>query len=93
MAAAALERTSTITSDMRTTHRLLAGSRVPPARLTDRERDVLALLCRRYTDAEIAELLFISPRTASTHVSSILRKLGASNRREAGAIALRWRLA
>jgi DNA-binding CsgD family transcriptional regulator len=55
--------------------------------LTRRERDVLGLLCQRMTDPEIAEELFISPRTASNHVANILSKLGAANRREAAHIA------
>ncbi|MFN8589891.1 MAG: helix-turn-helix transcriptional regulator [Thermomicrobiales bacterium] len=58
------------------------------ARLTQREWDVLVLLCQRQTDLEIAARLFISPRTVATHVSSILVKLGAANRREAAAISL-----
>ena len=62
------------------------------SRLTFREQEVLALLCQRLTDAEIAERLFISPRTASRHVGNILGKLGATNRREAAAIAARRRL-
>ncbi|MFN8589886.1 MAG: LuxR C-terminal-related transcriptional regulator [Thermomicrobiales bacterium] len=57
--------------------------------LTYRERDVLGLLCQRWTDQEIATHLFISPRTVSSHVSNILAKLGAANRREAAAIAAR----
>ena len=57
--------------------------------LTRREQEVLALLCQRLTDAEIAEQLFLSPRTASTHVGNILGKLRAENRREAAAIAAR----
>jgi non-specific serine/threonine protein kinase len=59
------------------------------AMLTRRERDVLALLCHRLTDPEIAEALFLSPRTASNHVANILAKLGAPNRREAAALAAR----
>ena len=50
---------------------------------------MLALLCRRLTDSQIAQALFISPRTASGHVANALRKLGAANRREAAAIAAR----
>ena len=57
--------------------------------LTFREQDVLELLCQRLTDAEIAERLFLSRRTASHHVASIIGKLGAANRREAAAIAAR----
>jgi DNA-binding CsgD family transcriptional regulator len=58
-------------------------------RLTARERQVLRLLSQRYTDPEIADQLFISPRTVNHHVGSILAKLGARNRREAGAAAVR----
>jgi DNA-binding CsgD family transcriptional regulator len=65
------------------------GARPPRHGLTPREREVLALLCQRFTDLEIAERLFISPRTASTHVGRVIGKLGAANRREAAAIAAR----
>jgi predicted ATPase/DNA-binding CsgD family transcriptional regulator len=57
--------------------------------LTRREQEVLDLLCQRLTDAEIAEHLFISPRTVSSHVANVLVKLGAANRREAAALAVR----
>ncbi len=54
--------------------------------LTPREAEVLTLLARRSTNREIAAALVISVRTAEHHVAHILRKLGAANRLEAGAI-------
>jgi DNA-binding CsgD family transcriptional regulator len=57
--------------------------------LTPREAEVLTLLARGYTNREIAAALVISVRTAGVHVSHILHKLGAPNRREAAAIAHR----
>jgi len=51
-------------------------------RLTARERDVLRLIARGYTYKEVASELFISGKTVETHVSSVLRKLQLSNRRE-----------
>ena len=50
--------------------------------LTARERDVLRLIARGYTYKEVAAELFISGKTVETHVSSVLRKLQLSNRRE-----------
>jgi DNA-binding CsgD family transcriptional regulator len=60
---------------------------VDPFGLSPREREVLALLCQRLTDAEIGAALFISPRTASRHVANLFDKLGVSSRREAAALA------
>ncbi len=50
--------------------------------LTGRERDVLRLIARGYTYREAAGELVLSVRTIETHVSSVLRKLQLSNRRE-----------
>jgi DNA-binding NarL/FixJ family response regulator len=57
--------------------------------LTRREREVLHLLVAGQTDREIAERLFIGHRTVQDHVSHILGKLGAVNRTEATAVAIR----
>lgn len=60
----------------------------PPAEaLTPREAEVLRLLAQGMPNKEIADRLVVSERTAKFHVSSILTKLGASNRTEAVAIA------
>lgn len=60
-----------------------------PFGLTERERDVLALVALGRTNRQIGEELFISGNTAGVHVSNILGKLGASSRAEAAAIAVR----
>jgi DNA-binding NarL/FixJ family response regulator len=57
--------------------------------LTPREAEVLTLVARGWTNREIAAALVISVKTASVHVSHILRKLDAPNRLEAAAIAHR----
>jgi DNA-binding CsgD family transcriptional regulator len=54
--------------------------------LTPRELEILGQLADGLTDREIAEALFISKKTASVHVSNVLRKLDVSNRVEAGRI-------
>ncbi|MCW2623130.1 MAG: regulatory protein LuxR family [Frankiales bacterium] len=60
--------------------------------LTSRERDVLRLIARGYAYKEVAGELFISVKTVETHVSSVLRKLQLSNRRELARWAVSKRL-
>jgi DNA-binding CsgD family transcriptional regulator len=55
--------------------------------------EVLRHLAQHRTDKEIAEALFVSPRTIQTHVERIRTKLGVENRREAAAEAVRLGLA
>jgi DNA-binding CsgD family transcriptional regulator len=61
--------------------------------LTAREAEVLRLVAQGRTNREIANELYISTKTASVHVSNILRKVGATTRGEAAAIAHRAGLA
>ena len=60
--------------------------------LTPREREVLALLGNGLSNARIAQNLYISEKTASVHVSNILRKLGVTSRVQAATAAARLRL-
>jgi predicted ATPase/DNA-binding CsgD family transcriptional regulator len=55
--------------------------------VSEREAEVLAALGEHLTNAEIASRLFISVRTVESHVSSLLRKLGAADRRALAAVA------
>jgi DNA-binding CsgD family transcriptional regulator len=70
------------------------GARTEPERLglTGREIEVLRLVTAGQSNREIAAALFISPKTASVHVSNILAKLGAATRTEAAARAHALRL-
>ncbi|MEJ2557816.1 MAG: response regulator transcription factor [Anaerolineae bacterium] len=61
-------------------------------KLTQRQREVLALIVEGLGNAEIAERLGISLPTARFHVSTILSKLGAANRAEAAALAIKYQL-
>lgn len=62
-------------------------TRANPAGLTARQMDVLRLLNEGLSNAEIAERLFVSPKTIDHHVSAILGKLGVRSRGEAAALA------
>src|SRR5579883_2699737 len=64
----------------------------PGSELTEREREVLALVARGYTNKQIAEALYVSEKTARNHVSHILEKLGLARRSEAAAFAVEHRL-
>ncbi|WP_243761755.1 response regulator transcription factor, partial [Streptomyces sp. YIM 98790] len=66
-----------------------AGPAAPGPGLTARERDVLSLVAAGRSNRQIAEELFISPKTVSVHVSNILAKLEVSGRGEAAALAHR----
>jgi DNA-binding CsgD family transcriptional regulator/tetratricopeptide (TPR) repeat protein len=68
-----------------------AGAPTPVEQLglTPREVEVLALVAAGRSNRQIAEALFISPKTAAVHVSNILAKLGVAGRVEAAAIAHR----
>jgi DNA-binding CsgD family transcriptional regulator len=57
--------------------------------LTEREREVLLLVADGRSNSQIAGELYISPKTASVHVSNILTKLGVTSRVEAAAVAHR----
>ncbi|MDI6098053.1 AAA family ATPase [Actinoplanes sp. NEAU-A12] len=59
------------------------------ALLTAREREVLRLVAEGQSNSRIAQNLFISPKTASVHVSRIIAKLEVTNRVEAAAVAHR----
>ncbi len=60
-----------------------------PASLTAREVEVLGLIAQGLHNADVAERLFLSPKTVDHHVSAILRKLGVRTRGEASAEASR----
>jgi DNA-binding NarL/FixJ family response regulator len=60
--------------------------------LTRREREVITLIARGYSNRAIAEALVISEKTAEIHVSNILGKLGVASRTQAAAYAIEHRI-
>jgi len=73
-------------------HAMERLTQVPGSELTEREREVLTLVARGYTNKQIADTLFVSEKTARNHVSHILDKLGLSRRSEAAAFAVEHKL-
>lgn len=69
-----------------------AGTHAAGNGLTEREREVIALIARGYTNKQIADALVVSEKTARNHVSNILEKLGLSRRSEAAAFAVEHKL-
>ena len=65
-----------------------AAGRAPGPDLTDREAQVLALVAAGRTNRQIGERLYMSPKTASVHVTRILQKLGVSTRVQAATVAV-----
>ena len=63
-----------------------------PAELSDREVEVLRLIARGRSNREVAERLFISPKTVGRHVENLYRKIGVSSRAAAAVFAMENRL-
>ena len=92
-----LEQISSLARRARVDVAALPGQRAQPGGaaplgLTERELEVLRLVAAGRSNRDIAAELFISPKTASVHVSNILGKLGVGSRGEAAAMAYRQHL-
>ena len=84
-----------VTLSPEVTQSLVEAASLPPTPgldLTEREREVLALLIDGLSNVQIAGRLTVSPSTIKSHVSNILAKLGAASRTEAVATALRYHI-
>ena len=64
----------------------------PVPDLTDRQHEILLSMSRGLTDADIAKQLNLTPNSVREHITTIFSKLGAANKTEAVAIALRKHL-
>jgi ATP/maltotriose-dependent transcriptional regulator MalT len=82
---AVMKQSGLLPRPMRSTSPLAHG-------LTRREREVIALIARGYSNRAIAEALVISEKTAEIHVSNILGKLGVASRTQAAAYAIEHRI-
>jgi DNA-binding CsgD family transcriptional regulator len=60
------------------------ASAEPPSILSVRELEVLRLIAEGLTDPQVAERLYLSPRTVSQHLRSVYRKLGVPSRAAVG---------
>ena len=82
------EEPSTITSPAAPTEQLSTPVSEHPAGLTPREVEVLGLVAEGLTNPQVAQKLFLSPRTVQRHLNSVYRKLGVSSRTAATHLAL-----
>jgi DNA-binding NarL/FixJ family response regulator len=71
-----------VSVEARTAESLRRGEAAKVESLTRKEREVLLLMLRRYSNAEIARELYVGLPTVKTHVGSIMRKLGIKRRKE-----------
>jgi DNA-binding CsgD family transcriptional regulator len=82
------EEPSTVTSSAAPTEQHSAPVSEHPAGLTPREVEVLGLVAEGLTNPQVAQRLFLSPRTVQRHLNSVYRKLGVSSRTAATHLAL-----
>jgi predicted ATPase/DNA-binding CsgD family transcriptional regulator len=84
---------SATTPSSTTSHSSLSSAPEHPAGLTSREVEVLGLVATGMTNAQVAQRLFLSPRTVHRHLNSIYHKLGVRSRTAATVFALEHGLA
>jgi DNA-binding NarL/FixJ family response regulator len=82
------EEPSTITSSAAPTEQLSTPVSEHPVGLTPREVEVLGLVAEGLTNPQVAQKLYLSPRTVQRHLNSVYRKLGVNSRAAATRLAL-----